>query len=131
MNNSPSITDKLPPQKKSTVWKKFRVESQLSSKDSFETERQDFVCLPRLPAILTDFQTGWLLGFPAEAVGVLVRCGLLVALGGAGPNDAKRFSRAYILNVAQNREWLDAATNAIYQSRPQVPSKKEITPITK
>jgi len=131
MNPSPPLTEKLPTHPKSTVWKKFRVESKLNSTDSFETERQDFVCLPRLPAILTDFQTGWLLGFTDEGVGVLVRGGLLVALGGAGPNDAKRFSRAYILNVAQNREWLDAATNAIYQSRPQVPSKKEITPITK
>jgi len=99
--------------------------------DAWETERQDFVCLPRLPAILTPVQAGWLLGFTDEAIGILVRDGLLVALGGAKPDDSKRFSSAYILQLSLNREWLDAATNAVYQSRAKVPGNEEISPINK
>jgi hypothetical protein len=82
-----------------------------------EMERLEFTTLPRLPAILTDAQTGWLLGFTTEGVGTLVREKRLKPLGEAGPDDAKRFATAYILNLATDRQWLDDATNTIYKSR--------------
>ena len=82
-----------------------------------QIERVEFTTLPRLPAILTDVQAGWLLGFPVEAIGILVREGLLVALGSAGPDDAKRFAAAHIEKLTADRDWLDRATDAIYQAR--------------
>jgi hypothetical protein len=85
--------------------------------DTWEVERQEFLNLPRLPAIITDVQTGWLLGFTAEAVGILVRDEFLKPLGGAGPDDSKRFSSAYIGQLSRDRDWLDEATDAIYASR--------------
>lgn len=86
-------------------------------RNGWEAERDEFVRLPRLPAILTDVQAGWLLGFTTEAVGVLVGNGLLQPLGQAGKDDSKRFPRVYIERLAGDRDWLDQATNAIYQSR--------------
>ena len=70
-----------------------------------------------LPAIITDVQTGWLLGFTGEAVGILVREEILKPLGGASTDDSKRFSSAYIGQLSRDRDWLDEATDAIYKSR--------------
>lgn len=85
--------------------------------DTWELERLEFLNLPRLPAILTDVQTGWLLGFTTEGVGILAREKLLKPLGGAGPDDSKRFASAYIGQLSRDRGWLDEATDTIYKSR--------------
>ena len=91
-----------------------------SSPDARETERQEFACLPRLPAILTDVQTGWRLNCSTESVGILVREEMLIPLGGAEAGDAKRFAAVHIEQLAQNREWLDKASDVIYKSRGKV-----------
>ncbi len=88
--------------------------------DTWEWERLEFQNLPRLPAILTDVQTSWRLNCTAEAIGILVREKHLDALGGAGPDDCKRFAAVYIENLAQNRQWLDKATDIFYQSRTKM-----------
>jgi len=50
-------------------------------------------------------------------LGILVREKHLDPLGGAGPDDCKRFATAYIEQFSKNRQWLDQATDAIYKSR--------------
>ena len=82
--------------------------------DTWELERQEFLNLPRLPAIITDVQTGWILGFTGEAIGILVREKILMPLGGAGREDSKRFSSAYVGQLSRNREWFDQATDTVY-----------------
>jgi hypothetical protein len=85
--------------------------------DTWELERQEFENLPRLPAILTDVQAGWRFNCTPEGIGILVREKHLDALGGAAPDDCKRFAAVYIEHVSQNRQWLDKATDILYQSR--------------
>ena len=96
----------------------------LQPPDTWELERQEFENLPRLPAILTDVQTGWRLNCTAEGIGILVREKHLEALGGAGPDDCKRFAAAYVEQLAQNRQWLDKATDILYQSRNKIKETK-------
>jgi hypothetical protein len=50
-------------------------------------------------------------------LGILVREKHLDPLGGAGPDDCKRFATAYVEQFSKNRQWLDQATDAIYKSR--------------
>jgi len=92
--------------------------------DSWVLERQEFDNLPRLPAILTDLQTSWRLNCTTEGVGILVREKHLDPLGGAGPDDCKRFATAYIEQLSQNRQWLDKATDILYQSRTKKKDSK-------
>ena len=117
MNSCPAIIEIKPTEPKQKKRKRFFVQPINPPMETWEVERQEFVCLPRLPAILNSVQACWLLGFTEEAISILVRERILEPLGGAGPNDCKRFSSAYILQLALDRKWLEVATNAVYQSR--------------
>jgi hypothetical protein len=108
MNSIPKLSKRLlprPSKSRGNIW---------------ETERTEFASLARLPAILSDVEVGWLLRCTADSIGILVREEMLTPLGGAGPDDTKRFATVYVQTLAQNREWLDAATDVIYQSRGKV-----------
>lgn len=67
----------------------------------------------RLPARLDMKQTAELLGFLPYEIPVVIRSGLLKPLGKPAPNGHKFFCAAEILQLSQDREWLDTATRAV------------------
>ncbi|HOX02165.1 MAG TPA: hypothetical protein P5555_07390 [Candidatus Paceibacterota bacterium] len=69
--------------------------------------------LARLPARLDVGQTAQLLGFLEHDIQVLMRARLLKPLGNPAPNGHKFFASAEILQLAQDRSWLDRATKAV------------------
>jgi hypothetical protein len=75
-----------------------------------------FLALARiLPGRLTAAQTAWILGFQPHHVSILVRAGLLLPLGNALPLRERWFATVNVLQLAQDVEFLAAATNAIYE----------------
>ena len=68
----------------------------------------------RLPARLDSAQSAELLGFQEHDIPVLVRGKLLHYLGkDLSPNSRKFFSSAELQGLADNREWLAKATQAV------------------
>jgi hypothetical protein len=67
----------------------------------------------RLPARLDVNQTAEVLGFLPYEICVLMRFGLLKPLGKPSRNGHKFFCAAEILELSQNREWLEKATRAV------------------
>jgi hypothetical protein len=68
---------------------------------------------PHLPARLAPEKVAALLGFSPYEISVLMRTGLLKPLGKPAPNAHKYFCAAEILELSNNREWLDKATRAV------------------
>ena len=67
----------------------------------------------RLPGRLDVNQTAALLGFQRHDVTILVSARHLQPLGKPSPNSVKYFSSAEIIELANNRQWLDKATKLI------------------
>lgn len=74
-----------------------------------------FMSLPsfQLPARLAPEKVAELLGFSPYEISVLMRMGLLKPLGKPAPNAHKYFCAAEIMELSNNREWLDKATRAV------------------
>jgi hypothetical protein len=72
--------------------------------------------LPRLPARSDVRQTALLLGFQEYEIPILMRLKLLKPLGSPVQNGRKYFATAEILELAQDRDWLDRATRAVAKS---------------
>jgi hypothetical protein len=75
-------------------------------------EKSILSCL-RLPARLDVNQAAEVLGFLPHEIPVLLSLGLLKPLGRPAPNGHKFFCAAEVLELSQNRDWLDKATRAI------------------
>ena len=71
---------------------------------------------PRLPARLDVNQAADILGFLPHEVVVLLKTGLLKPLGKPAPNGHKFFCTAEIMELPQDREWLDKATRTVARS---------------
>ena len=69
--------------------------------------------LSRLPARLSVEQAGEVLGFLAHEVSILVATGLLKPLGRPAQNGHKFFCSKEIMELSENRDWLDKATRAV------------------
>jgi hypothetical protein len=67
----------------------------------------------QLPARLAPEKVAELLGFSPYEISVLMRKGLLKPLGKPAPNAHKYFCAVEILELSNNREWLDKATRAV------------------
>ena len=80
---------------------------------------------PRLPARLNVEQVAEILGFLPYEVAVLFRGGLLRPLGKPAPNGHKFFCTAEVLELSQNRDWLDKATRAVAKCWRDKNQKKE------
>lgn len=100
-------------------------------KNCVEGEREEFLRLGTLPAVLYDFEAGWILGFTAEEVGLLVAKDLLRPLGRPGKSDSKRFAREAVARLRVDVDWLHKASRSIYESRrtPELPDRPVETPI--
>jgi hypothetical protein len=75
--------------------------------------RLRFLNLRRLPDLAELEEAGFLLGLNTEEVNLLIRYGLLRAVGDPKPNGKKRLSTAEVLEVGSDREWLDRAVTTI------------------
>jgi len=74
---------------------------------------KSILLLSRLPARLDVNQAAEALGFLNHEISVLLGVGLLRPLGKPASNGHKFFCTAEILELSQNREWLDKATRAV------------------
>ena len=74
---------------------------------------KSILLLARLPARLDVNQTAEVLGFLPYEISVLMRIGVVRPLGRPAPNGHKFFCTVEILELSQNREWLDKATRAV------------------
>jgi hypothetical protein len=84
-----------------------------------------------LPARLTPEKVAEMLGFSSYEVTVLLRLGLLKPLGKPAPNAHKYFCAAEILQLSQDREWLDKATRSIskhWQNKNQREKEQKLIP---
>jgi hypothetical protein len=78
-------------------------------------EKWRLLSLRILPARLYSEEAGWLLGFNADEIGLLVHHRLLKPLGNPAPNGKKLFATVEIQSLAQDLDWLDRATRTIIQ----------------
>jgi len=67
----------------------------------------------RLPARLDVEQAAQVLGFLNHEISILISVGLLRPLGRPAPNGHKFFSTAEVLELSQDRAWLDKSTRAV------------------
>jgi hypothetical protein len=75
--------------------------------------KESVLLLRRLPGRLDLEQTSAVLGFCPHEIPILVKAGLLRPLGRPAPNGHKYFCGAEVLELSQNREWLDKATRTV------------------
>ena len=83
----------------------------------FMPKQQDqmFVPIPsRIQARLNSAQSAKLLGFSEHDIPVLIFVKMLKPLGKPVPNATKYFATCQIEQLAQNPEWLNKATQVIY-----------------
>jgi hypothetical protein len=64
-------------------------------------ERWKLLSLHRLPARLSGEETGWILGFSREEIGILVAKKIRKPLGNPSPNGRKSFATAEILRLGE------------------------------
>lgn len=72
-------------------------------------EEREFLGLARYPALLTLLQCCWILGFSLHQGEILVRQGHLVPVGKRSHRKSRLFATAYILELADDRDWLAKA----------------------
>lgn len=84
-------------------------------------ERLQLLRLPRLPASLYPAEGAVLLNIHVDDLPTLVEAGLLTPLGQFGDHDRARYSSHEILARAEDRDWLDKVSTAIYASRRTPP----------
>jgi hypothetical protein len=78
-------------------------------------DASDFRAQPRYPAVVYEDQVGFLLGLTTLEVKILVTRGKIDALGRNRRGTKKRFATAYILELADDLDWLGKAREAISQ----------------
>lgn len=76
-------------------------------------EQKSFLSLPRIPALISLLETCWLLGLAEHQGKILVQRGMLVPAGKRRRRKGRLFISAYILELAEDREWLHKAKDAL------------------
>ena len=87
-------------------------------------EQLQLLRLHRLPACLYPVEAAALLNIHKDDLPTLVDAKLLLPLGQFGDHDHARYSSHAIMARAQDRDWLDRVSKAIYASR-RTPPKGE------
>ncbi|MCI0535534.1 MAG: hypothetical protein L0Z50_09910 [Verrucomicrobiales bacterium] len=77
-------------------------------------EKQQFLNLKVYPARLTYEEAGWLLGFHAHDIPILLRHKLLKALGNPRANCTRYLSAVEIERLRSDPRWLARASDTIY-----------------
>lgn len=88
-------------------------------------EQRQFLSLPRYPGLISLLEACWLLGLVEHQGKILVRKGLLVPAGKRRrPRKARMFISAYILELAQDRDWLNKARDVLVSHWEEQNSEK-------
>jgi hypothetical protein len=90
-----------------------------------DDQHQFLSLVGQAPARLTAEQVAWVLGCQPHDVPILVAARLLKPLGNPTPSCVKYFSRLEVLDLAQDRNWLVRATNAVNQHWQRKNARKE------
>jgi hypothetical protein len=76
-------------------------------------EKEQFLNLANFPARVSAEQAGWILGFSAQEIPILVAEGILKPLGRPARNGPKYFATAELEELRRDRKWLVKASDAI------------------
>ena len=87
---------------------------QIVGSDKFKWEEGLTPPIEFLPAKMTVELVARFLGFSPDAIPVLVKAKLLQTLGDPNQNAQKFFAKPYIVKLSEDVEWLDKATQAVY-----------------
>jgi hypothetical protein len=76
-------------------------------------EQRSFLALPRFPALISLLEVCWLLGLAEHQGKILVARGMLVPAGKRRRRKGRMFVSAYILELVEDREWLNKAKDTL------------------
>ncbi len=76
-------------------------------------EQRNFLSLPRLPGLISLLEACWLLGLAQHQGKILVARGMLVPAGKRRRRKGWLFVAAYILELAEDRDWLNKAKDTL------------------
>ena len=76
-------------------------------------DKEHFLNLKNHSARVTAEEAGWILGFSAHEIPMLVAKGLLKPLGHPAHNGPKYFATAELEELCRDRKWLAKASDAI------------------
>lgn len=78
-------------------------------------ERKEFLSLKVAPARVNMEEAGWLLGFAAHDIPILLQAGLLKPLGHPPRHGTKYFATATVEQLRADLKWLARASDCIVQ----------------
>jgi hypothetical protein len=92
-------------------------------------EKAQFLSLPT-PGRVTAEQAGWILGFEARDIPILVRAHLLKPLGNPNPCSHKYFAGSEIEILKKDAQWLDKASRVMRKYWEQQNSRRSASSST-
>ena len=87
-------------------------------------EQRNFLSLPRFPGLISLIESCWLLGLAEHQGKILVRRGLLMPAGKRRRRKGWMFVSAYVLELANDRDWLNKARDTLSVYWEQTNSRK-------
>lgn len=88
-------------------------------------EQRSFLSLPRFPALISLLEACWLLGLAEHQGKILVSRGMLLPAGKRRLRKGRLFASAYILELAEDRAWLDKAKDTLSAHWEQARSRRK------
>jgi hypothetical protein len=76
-------------------------------------EQRNFLSLPRFPALISLLEACWLLGLALHQGKILVAKSMLMPAGKRRRRKGWSFVSAYVLDLAQDRDWLNKAKDTL------------------
>jgi len=89
-------------------------------------EQRSFLSLPRFPALISLLEVCWLLGLAEHQGKILVAKGMLVPVGKRRRRKGRMFVSGYVLELAEDREWLNKAKDTLSLYWEEARSRKAI-----
>lgn len=87
-------------------------------------DQRNFLSLPRFPALISLLEACWLLGLALHQRKILMARGMLVPAGKRRRRKGRMFVSAYILELAEDRDWLDKAKDTLSVHWEQARARK-------
>ncbi len=88
-------------------------------------DQRNFLSLPRFPALISLLEACWLLGLALHQGKILVARGMLVPAGKRRRRKGRMFASGYILELAEDRAWLDKAKDTLSSYWEEARSRKK------
>ncbi len=87
-------------------------------------DERNFLSLPRFPALITLLEACWLLGLAEHQGKILVARGMLVSAGKRRLRKGRLFVSVYVLELANDRDWLNKAKDTLSAHWEQARARK-------